>query len=84
MDTTTEHSGAGPVVDTRGAADSCADLTNRAVDALVPGGSFVLVADHDPIALRYMLDAERPGAVDWEPVENGPRTWQVRVVRTAT
>jgi uncharacterized protein (DUF2249 family) len=82
MDTTSEHGGAEPVVDTRGATDSCANLTNRAVDALGLGASFVLVADHDPIALRYMLDAERPGAVGWTPVEDGPQTWRVRITRT--
>lgn len=68
------------VVDTRAPdADSCMNLTNHAVDALSPGASFVLVADHDPIGLCYMLDAERPGAVTWQPLEEGPATWRVRI-----
>ena len=70
-----------PVVDTRNASDSCANLTNRAVDELAPGGSVLLVADHDPIALRYMLEAERPTELDWQPVEDGPDTWRVRISR---
>ncbi|TAM93633.1 MAG: DUF2249 domain-containing protein [Jatrophihabitans sp.] len=72
------------VVDTRepGAA-SCAMLTNDAVDALGVGASFLLVADHDPIALRFMLDAERPGSTRWQPVEDGPQRWQVRITRVA-
>jgi uncharacterized protein (DUF2249 family) len=70
------------IIDTRGPdADSCMNLTNAAVDALTPGASFVLVADHDPIGLCYMLDAERPGVVAWQPVEDGPTTWRVRFTK---
>ena len=36
-----------PVVDTRNASDSCANLITRAVDDLAPGGSVLLVADHN-------------------------------------
>ena len=72
------------VVDTRApGADSCVNLTNAAVEALAPGSSFVLVADHDPIGLCYMLDAERPGTVTWEPLEQGPTTWRVRFTGVA-
>jgi regulator of cell morphogenesis and NO signaling len=60
------------------------NLTNRAFDALAPGASFVLVADHDPISLGYMLDAERPGMVTWQPLEHGPATWRVRVTKVPT
>ena len=70
------------VVDTRVPdADSCVNLTNAAVETLAPGSSFVLVADHDPVGLCYMLDAERPGTVTWEPLEQGPTTWRVRFTR---
>jgi len=70
------------IVDTRApGADSCVNLTNAAVDALAPGSSFVLVADHDPIGLCHMLDAERPGVVAWQSVENGPTTWRVRFTK---
>jgi len=67
------------VVDTRlPGSDSCVNLTNAAVDALTVGASFVLVADHDPIGLCYMLDAERPGTVSWQPLEQGPGVWRTR------
>lgn len=70
------------VVDTRRpAADSCASLANQAVDALGPDESFLLVADHDPRGIHYMLDAERPGATTWEVLEDGPRRWQARIAR---
>jgi len=81
----TPQSAATPVeqiVDTRAPdADSCVNLTTAAVDALAPGASFVLVADHDPIGLCYMLDAERPDAVAWQPVEDGPKTWRMRFTK---
>jgi uncharacterized protein (DUF2249 family) len=72
-----------PVLDARERAgqDSCASLTNTAVDELGPGASFVLVADHDPVGLQYMLAAERPGETDWELLQDGPVTWQARITR---
>lgn len=73
--------GAEPVVDTRAGGDSCAALANRAFDALHPGGHFLLVADHDPTPLHYMLRAERPGQVGWVAVEQGPELWRARVSR---
>ena len=73
-----------PVVDTRvHAAGSCASMATQSVDALATGGSFVLVADHDPRGIRYMLEAERPGSTSWEPLEDGPERWQVRIARVA-
>lgn len=67
------------VIDTRTATDSCANLTTQTVDDIARGESFVLVSDHDPTALRYMLDAERPGVASWELLEDGPERWQVRI-----
>jgi uncharacterized protein (DUF2249 family) len=73
------------VVDTRlPAVDSCVALTNTTVDELAAGESFVLVADHDPIGLCYMLDAERPGTVSWEVLTEGPPAWRVRFTKPAT
>ncbi len=72
------------LVDTRlPGSDSCVNLTNAAVDALGAGASFVLGADHGPIGLCYMLDAERPGAVTWQPLEQGPSVWRVRFTKPA-
>lgn len=70
------------VVDTRApGADSCVNLTNSAVNALAAGASFVRVADHDPIGLCYMLDAERDGMVSWQVLEQGPPDWRVRITK---
>ena len=72
------------MVDTRvETSSSCANLATTAVDSLSAGGSFVLVADHDPRGIDYMLRAERPGATSWEVLEDGPERWQVRIARTA-
>ncbi|MGN6301583.1 MAG: DUF2249 domain-containing protein [Angustibacter sp.] len=54
-----------------------------AVADLAPGGSFVLCNDHDPKPLRYQLDAERPGQITWDYLEQGPQVWRVRIGRTA-
>ncbi|WP_347353971.1 DUF2249 domain-containing protein [Intrasporangium sp.] len=73
-----------PVVDTReGGRASCADLTNTAFDGLAAGDRFILVADHDPTPLKYMLNAERAGQVSWTPLEQGPELWRVEVGRTS-
>jgi regulator of cell morphogenesis and NO signaling len=55
----------------------------EAFDALPPGGSFVLVNDHDPRPLHYQFLAERPNAFEWRYLEQGPETWRVEITRTA-
>jgi uncharacterized protein (DUF2249 family) len=73
-----------PVVDTRvHAAGSCANMASQSVDGLAVGGSFVLVADHDPRGIHYMLQAERPGSTSWQVLEDGPDRWQVRIAKVA-
>ena len=68
------------VIDTRVPSDrSCAEQTSGVLDCIGVGESFVLVADHDPMGLHYMLQAERPGASSWELLEDGPPRWRVRI-----
>lgn len=50
-------------------------------DALHPGQAFTLVNDHDPRPLYYQFDAEHRGAFTWDYLEQGPRTWRVRIAR---
>ena len=52
-------------------------------DALGPGEAFILINDHDPKPLLYQLRAEREGAFTWDYLEQGPRTWQVRIGKPA-
>lgn len=47
--------------------------------ALAAGETFALVNDHDPKPLYYQLAAENPGAFTWEPLEEGPEVWRVRI-----
>lgn len=54
-----------------------------AIDALAPGQAVRLHVDHDPKPLFYLLQAERPGQVIWEPEQSGPREWIVVVRRQA-
>lgn len=74
-----------PEIDLRDHAMSCADATTQAFDRLAVKDGFVFVADHDPIALRYMFEAERAGQFSWEPLaENDNGVWRVQLSRTAT
>ena len=56
-------------------------LIVEAFDQLASGGSFVLINDHDPRPLYYQFQAERPGEVRWEYLEQGPEVWRVRIGR---
>lgn len=50
--------------------------------SLATGEAFVLVNDHDPKPLYYQFAAEHSGEFTWEPLEEGPEVWQVRIGRT--
>ena len=49
--------------------------------ALPSGGAFILVNDHDPKPLYYQFQAERPGEVSWEYLDQGPEVWRVCIGR---
>ena len=53
------------------------------LDALPLGDTLLLVNDHDPKPLRYQLMAERPEQFAWEPQEEGPTEWKIRIRRIA-
>jgi uncharacterized protein (DUF2249 family) len=72
------------VVDTRiDTGSSCVQLTNEAISTIDVGTSFVLVADHDPVGIRYMLEAEQPGVTAWDWLKNGPEEWRARISKVA-
>ncbi len=48
---------------------------------LAVGESMRLINDHDPKPLYYQFMMEHPGEVDWQYLEEGPQTWQVRITR---
>jgi len=50
-------------------------------DALRPGESFTIHNDHDPKPLYYQLLGERGAIFSWEYLEQGPRTWLVRIAK---
>jgi uncharacterized protein (DUF2249 family) len=58
-------------------------LIFRTFDELGPHESFFLVNDHDPKPLYYQFQAERAGEVTWEPQEEGPEQWVIRVGKNA-
>jgi osmotically inducible protein OsmC len=53
------------------------------LDRLEAGRAVTLVNDHDPLPLRYQLEATREGAYTWEYLEQGPTTWKVKIERQA-
>lgn len=46
---------------------------------LRPGEAFRLVNDHDPKPLKYQFAAEHAGEVTWEPEQEGPDAWIIRI-----
>lgn len=50
-------------------------------NSLEVGEAFELINDHDPKPLYYQFQAERPGQLDWQYLEQGPETWRVRITR---
>lgn len=52
-------------------------------DALPPGSAYVIVNDHDPKPLWYQFAAEHAGEFTWDPLEEGPEVWRVRIGRVA-
>ena len=53
------------------------------VNQLAPGGSFILVNDHDPKPLYYQLEAEYPHQFSWTYIERGPEVWKVEIGKLA-
>ncbi|MGH7666806.1 MAG: DUF2249 domain-containing protein [Candidatus Dormibacteria bacterium] len=53
------------------------------LDGLGSGSSLTLVNDHDPLPLRYQLEATRGDSFSWDYLESGPQTWRVRIGRVA-
>lgn len=51
-------------------------------DSLKAGDAFDLVNDHAPTPLYYQMLHERPNSFTWEPIEEGPEVWRVRITRT--
>lgn len=49
------------------------------VDQLATGETVRLVNDHDPLPLRYQLEATRPHQFRWEYAERGPEDWAVDI-----
>jgi len=53
-------------------------------DALKAGETLRLINDHDPKPLYYQMMAERSGLFAWEPEQQGPEVWVIRIRKTAS
>ena len=56
-------------------------LIFETLDQLGVGQAITLVNDHDPLPLRYQLEATRGLGYSWDYLEAGPVTWRVRIGR---
>ena len=54
-----------------------------ALDALEPGGTFVLINDHAPVPLLRRIEESWPGRFAVEFLRDGPEVWQVAITRAA-
>ncbi|MCB1246359.1 MAG: DUF2249 domain-containing protein [Acidimicrobiia bacterium] len=54
-------------------------LIFQQLDGLGAGETVRLINDHDPVPLRYQLEAERPDQFSWTTVEAGPERWIVDI-----
>ncbi|OHB36227.1 MAG: hemerythrin [Planctomycetes bacterium GWA2_40_7] len=50
-------------------------------DSLKQGDMMVLINDHDPKPLKYQLDAERTGQLEWKYILTGPEVWKVEILK---
>lgn len=53
-------------------------------ESTVPGGSIVLVNNHDPMPLYRQLQNHYPGAFAWNYLEQGPAVWRVEIKKEAS
>jgi len=53
-------------------------------DALNTGETLRPINDHYPKPLYYQLMAERPGVFAWEPEQQGPEVWVIRIRKTTS
>ncbi|MGH2496406.1 MAG: DUF2249 domain-containing protein [Ktedonobacteraceae bacterium] len=53
-------------------------------DTLNPGETLRLINNHHPRLLQYQFIIERPGLFEWEPEQQGPEIWVIRIRKTAT
>jgi uncharacterized protein (DUF2249 family) len=53
-------------------------------DALDLGETLRLSNDRDLRPLHFQLIIERPGMFEWEPEQQGPKVWVIRIRKTAS
>lgn len=54
-----------------------------ALEALEPGGTFVLINDHAPLPLLRRIEERWPNRFAFEFLLNGPDMWQVAIIGKA-
>ena len=43
--------------------------------------SMLIVNDHDPLPLRFQLESMHKGNYEWDYIEQGPTTFQVKITK---
>jgi len=57
------------------------DIIFAKLEQLLPGGTVVILNDHDPKPLLYQTEALSPGWYEWSYLEAGPILWRVAITR---
>ncbi|MGB3698804.1 MAG: DUF2249 domain-containing protein [Gordonia sp. (in: high G+C Gram-positive bacteria)] len=77
-----EHDDVEPELDVRDIPHAIRHATVfGAFDTVVPGGSMILIAHHDPIPLLHQLADRSGGHIQVEYEERGPEAWRLRLTR---
>ena len=53
-------------------------------DGLGEGDSLIIINDHDPSPLQYMLKAQTKDAFEWKYKEQGPEKWAVAITKSSS
>lgn len=61
--------------------DSRHEIIFAKLEQLEPGGSLVIVNDHDPKPLHYQISAMWPDRFGWSYLQAGPQQWRVSITR---
>jgi len=59
----------------------CHQTVIEGLDEVEPGGSALIIADHDAKPVLYQYQAERGYALDWEYEQQGPAVWKIRITK---
>jgi uncharacterized protein (DUF2249 family) len=61
--------------------EECHQNVIAGLDQVEPGGSALIIADHDAKPVLYQYQTERGYLLDWHYEQQGPQVWKIRVIK---